>query len=657
MSLPDPLSESCHKNEKNSSNSFYSTHLRCQNQKEIYFCGLYNLQTHTMKKFYLLLAVAAMLGTAVNAQLAKKAVSGKQHQSTKAEAKRTSVMSAKRTNPSNRVATTFWSDDFSNAGNWVLSAGSGTADNWVIGTTGPSGPYMINAIASATAANGFALFDSDLLCSSNQDGLLTTANSIDLSSATSARLKFSQYYRRYFDSTFVYISNDGGTNWTEIPLNTITQDNNYNSNDDATGAVNPEIVYIDITSIAAGQANVKVRFRFLSNSTFGASGGCGYSWQLDDISIEDVPANDIAIAEVADPSPYSCVPLLQVQPLTLGARVNNPGSAAATNVSVTFNVYDANFNQVYNDVASFSGTLNPGDTTAMLTAPGSFTPSDTGIYYFEYICAMAAADANTSNDSQYTFMYVDFNDYARDLTYLDANFYNGGLGFNGNVGYLGQMFDVYAASDFTEVDFFLADATLGDTISVDVFDVAAGVPNAVIATTGTYYITAADTGGAFITLPLSSPLTVAPGQYFVGLHQQSVNNVTIGSATDIFTPNSAFFQVNGGTWNPVEVAFNIAFILRVRNPYSSASGIASVTNSGDLMVYPNPSNGAFTLSSDAKNATVTVTNTLGQTVYTNRFDSMNQVRIDLGTQANGVYTVRVQSDAGVMTRNITISNR
>lgn len=612
-----------------------------------------------MKKFYLLLAVAAMLGTAVNAQLAKKAVSGKQHQPTKAEAKRTSVMSAKRTNSSNRVATTYWSDDFSNAGNWVLSAAAGTADNWVIGTTGPSGPYMIDPIASATAANGFALFDSDLLCSGNQDALLTTAGSIDLSAATSARLKFSQYYCRFFDSTYVYISNDGGTNWTEIPLNTATQNNNFNSNDEATGTVNPEIVYIDITSLAAGQANVKVRFRFYSDGTFGTFGGCGYSWMLDDISIEDVPANDIAIAEVADPSPYSCVPLLQVQPLTLGARVNNPGSAAATNVSVTFNVYDANFNQVYNDLASFSGTLNPGDTTAMLTAPGSFTPSDTGIYYFEYICAMAAADANTSNDSQYTFMYVDFNDYARDLTYLDANFYGGGLGFNGNVGYLGQMFDVYASSDFTEVDFYLAGATLGDTISVDVFSVAVGVPDAVIATTGTYYITAADTGGAFITLPLSSPLTVAPGQYFVGLHQQSINNVTIGSATDIFTPNSAFFQINGGTWTPVDVQFEVAFILRVRNPYSSASGtgIASVTNSSDLMVYPNPSNGAFTLSSDAKNATVTVTNTLGQTVYTNRFDSMNQVRIDLGTQANGVYTVRVQSDAGVMTRNITISNR
>ncbi|MFM2135178.1 MAG: hypothetical protein RL021_578, partial [Bacteroidota bacterium] len=239
----------------------------------------------------------------------------------------------------------------------------------------------------------------------------------------------------------------------------------------------------------------------------------------------------------------------------------------------------------------------------------------------------------------------------------DVNTYNGGLGFNSNRGYLGQLFDVYVGSQFTSVDFFLANATLGDTMSVDIFDVTGGTPVNVVGTTGDYYITANDTGGAFINLPLSSPLNVSPGQYFVAANQKSLNNLTIGSATDFFNPNTAFYQIAGGAWTAVENVFEISFILRVNNPSSTQVGIADVLNASDVAVFPNPSNGLVYVHGNVNDATVTVTNTLGQVVYNNRFSALNNVKIDLGAQSAGMYTVSVRTDKGVVNKNVMISAR
>ncbi len=611
-----------------------------------------------MKKFYFLLAVAVAITSVASAQLSMKSATGKkrEQQNTAVSAKAAIQSLHRNANPSPSTSTVYWSDDFSNPANWSTTAVIGT-DNWVIGTAGPAGSFAIAPINSATAANGFALFDSDLLCSGDQTANLETVNNIDLSAATSARVVFSQYYRAYFDSTFLFVSNDGGTTWSQITVNPITVNNNYNSNNATTGA-NPEVVNFDITSIAAGSATVKLRFQFYSPTTLGASAGCGYAWMLDDVSIEDIPADDIGIADAAYPSQYSCVPLLQIQPLALSASVANFGSAPASNVVMTFNVYDGSFNNIYTGISNTVSSLNPGDTSAQLAAGTSFTPSDTGVYYIEYICSMTGADANTSNDTIYDLFVVDDSTYARDYTYIDAGAYNGGLGFNApNTGYLGQMFDIYQASQFTSVSFFLAGATIGDSMSVDVFDVVGGLPNAIVGTTGNYVISAADTGGAFLTLPLLSPVTVGQGQWFVAVNQKTANNITLGSATDIFNPNTGFFQIGGGTWNAVEVAFNVCFILRPNNPTATQVGIDNVNSNASFMVYPNPSKGQLFINSDVTNAAVSVTNALGQTVYTNTFNSLNNAKIDLGNVSEGIYTIRIQTENGVMTKNVMISNR
>ncbi|MFM8431804.1 MAG: hypothetical protein ACKOA1_03315, partial [Bacteroidota bacterium] len=535
-----------------------------------------------MTRLYLIVAMAFVALSSEGAQLAQKSTTGKVRNE-KSSTKIARKGAVKRNQLTNRTATTYWSDDFSNPATWVAAPVAGT-DNWIIGTTGPSGAYFIDPINSATATNGFALFDSDLLCSGNQIANLTMAGTADLSAATTARVVFSQYYRHYFDSTFMFVSNNGGTTWTKFNVNPITSNNNFNSNNAPAGTEsNPDIVSVDITSLAAGSANVKIRFQFYSPSTLNASAGCAYSWMIDDVSIENVPSDDIGITEIRE-GEYSSTPLLQVQPVNIGARVKNFGAQVATNVQVEFNIYDGSPSLVFNSSSNAISSLNPGDTTTLLSPVASFTPSDTGVYYVEYICSMTASDGNTSNDTTYGIFYVDTAIYARDYTFFDGAAFAGGFGFNGNTGYLGQTFQILQQSQFTNVSFYLANATLGDEMSVDVFDVVGGVPNAIIGTTGSYTITSNDTGGAFLTLPLLSSVNVSAGDYFVGVNQIDTNNITLGAATKNYTPGTALFQVAAGTWNPVELVSPLRFILRVDNPFSSTTGISDLRND-NISVY------------------------------------------------------------------------
>src|ERR1043165_6380325 len=131
-----------------------------------------------MKKLYSLFSVLLAGSIAVLGQVASGPVK-KNHivpASEQKVPKFNRLSSARHANPNNQTQSIIWSDDFSNASNWVISNDVGSTDDWVIGTNGPSGAYMIPAITSTTAANGFALYDSDLMCSGNQIGNLTTAN-------------------------------------------------------------------------------------------------------------------------------------------------------------------------------------------------------------------------------------------------------------------------------------------------------------------------------------------------------------------------------------------------------------------------------------------------------------------------------------------------
>ena len=108
--------------------------------------------------------------------------------------------------------TTIYTNDFSIPSSWTISSEAGPGA-WVIGTAIPSGAFLIDPITSTTASNGYALFDSDLDCSGDQITNLTMSGSADCSAFPGVILEFQQQYRRFDDSTFVFVSNNNGATW------------------------------------------------------------------------------------------------------------------------------------------------------------------------------------------------------------------------------------------------------------------------------------------------------------------------------------------------------------------------------------------------------------------------------------------------------------
>ena len=76
---------------------------------------------------------------------------------------------------------------------------------------------------------------------------------------------------------------------------------------------------------------------------------------------------------------------------------------------------------------------------------------------------------------------------------------------------------------------------------------------------------------------------------------------------------------------------------------SKATGIQSLSNSNDLYIYPNPSNGVFELNKNQNTSfNIEVYNSIGELVYENVL-SVNNKQIDLKHLPHGLYYLKLNS--------------
>ena len=580
----------------------------------------------------------------------------------KSKTKLTSSSVYRHINPSNSYrssAAELWSDDFSVPSTWVFSyATNSSTNNWSIGTTAPSGQYRIDQINSASAANNFALFDSDKLCSGDQIANLTNATPINLSGHPEVQLKFSQYYRRYHDSTYVYVSNNGN-NWTRFEVNGNLRFNNFSGNNNP--SLNPEILNVDISSVAGNQDSVYIRFQFYSPDTNLAGvdpeSGCAYSWMLDDISIIDKPAIDGSLMQ-AFCGEYTLLPLLQAEAFALRGTFINNGTSPISGARIFYTVTDP-IGNLYYDTSVASGTINPGDTSGFIYSIGTFVPTAIGRYLVDQELSIPNDSDITNNFSQGSII-IDDSSFARDYTALDPNNFAGTLGFQGSPISFAEKFHVYKPSQFTSVSFYLYEPFLDDHLNINIYNVnPGGTPNLVIGSTNNYTITVDDTGGAFLTLPLISSVNVTSGDYFVVINQLDTNELTLGYSSNIYTYHAGYYNLNGAGWNPNEaVDLEIGPIIRVNNPSSTEVGISDIPEKKSLFnLYPNPSTGIIFISANGysgKDITVNVINDLGQIIKTDFYHSFNSSRLDLSSFPAGIYTINFRSVSGEENKNFVI---
>lgn len=594
-----------------------------------------------MKKIYLL-AFSALLVSGTFAQSGKKMAKS----SSLAPAKASTAKVIK--NNPNEVAATYFTSDFSNAAQWTItSQGSGT-DLWVIGTTPASGTFSgsYGEIQSTTAANGYALFDSDSDCSGDQIAELTST-SFSTTGSTAIRLVFQEHYVRWYDSTIVYVSNDGGTVWNPFPV-TVNNNTPIEGGPTTVGA-NPTTVTMDISSAAANQADVKIRFTFYSNAAaFGATNaGCGYMWYIDDVVVEDVPSEDLALTAINLPDDACGLSAAS----TISMDITNTGLTNVSNFSVSY-VVDGGTPVV----ETYTATLNAGQTaTYTFTTTADF--SGVGVHTVDGLVTLTG-EVDVANNSAtaevetfpiFTAPYANSfegvgDDYTNLLIYNvagasnwapDNNFPNTGTrelivfeadgGGNPVAGVSDQWlitncFQLNAGTSYTVKYFAQGFTGFGGELSISY-----GSNNNPAAMTN-----------------LIKPLT-AP----------SMGAYAADSAA--FTPAASGIYYFGFRVYQADPAANTAFLLDDISVFETPSvGIKANAASEVVSVFPNPNAGVFTVKATENNSSVAVYSIIGENVYSSKLVKGNN-SIDLTNLAAGSYVVKVNNGGTLVTKRVVIN--
>ena len=288
----------------------------------------------------------------------------------------------------------------------VDASASASGDLWAWSAAGPAGPFPIAAINSSTADNGFALFDSDRLCSDDQDALLVSPM-FDLTGEAEVELRWQDRYARFEDIITLGVSTDGGATYAESVLYPELEANDFDG-------ANPQVRRFDVSDLAAGRDSVVFAYRF--------RGGCDYAWMIDDValarSVTPAPANDLALSQnlfaiapnFSTPSDFA-----EGQAFFPRVEVANVGSAAQDTLTVVFELFDDGGTRVYADSVA-SGGLAPEESIVIDAFAQPMTPPrEPGAYTGVYTVRGAAReDSSTIIDNSLAFEFeVTEHDFAK----------------------------------------------------------------------------------------------------------------------------------------------------------------------------------------------------------------------------------------------------
>ncbi|MBA3704489.1 MAG: T9SS type A sorting domain-containing protein [Bacteroidetes bacterium] len=569
--------------------------------------------------------------------------------------------------------TVIWSDSFSVPSKWTINTptGSGTMKDWVIGTTIPAGTFPISPIKSTTKANGYALFDSDLNCSFNQVADITTANPIDCSANPFVRLEFQQQYKRYYDSTFVFVSNNG-TSWVKYRVNTGLKPNDY-------CPTNPDLVKVNISATAGSQATVWIRFEFYAPSSLGSDAGCGYAWMIDDVSLQDIPANDVAIDRVysdfdyKDGGFYTQIPKTQRVPITFRAAVANEGSSGQTNVKLNVTISNGT-NSVYNQNSSTVAAFPYQKTdTLLITSPAFTPPNQTATYTTKFKLSQTQTElsADTLNNvMMHSFMVTD-TVFARDngvkTGVVSPNYYTEGEEDGSE---MANLFEFPVKAQSSSVSVYVDDSCdLATAIQAKIYeiDTTSGVFTE-IAASGNYNIITAANRGKWVTLPVSVILK-ARVSYLASIVTTGVSlggsQVLISGDDKTKQPiRTTFVYLSVGTPTPGWVYVNDLPMIRL-NIKPGFVGIDEILQEGGIILLqnqPNPFNEntviTYELSNESK-VNLEIYDITGRKLFSvdegNKNAGTHTINIKGKQFAPGVYSYSLKVNGVSLTKKMVIT--
>ena len=553
---------------------------------------------------------------------------------------------------------TIWSNDFATASDWAISNNTNDQQDWVISTStattlGYGTGAWVDGSNTVTNENGYALFDSDAVGADggNQDALMTYTGSVDCSAYPNVVLEFNQRIRMWQTTETIFeISNDGGTNWIPFSVNL----------DKNVSTLYQENAQINITSAAGGQANVKLRLRYI--------GSWDYAWLVDDLKIIEQPANDVRSISPFfagtnnEGIEYGRTPLVHLDAsYDVGGYAYNFGAAAATSVIADVDFGSFNFSYTVGSVPS-GDTLMYGNTENPSTPVGVYS----GTYTVSSTEELTTDPSYTNNVAKRNFA-VTTNLYSVDgigvnPAELQATASLGSNSFDTPTGTIfANMYHLRGGDNvINSIEIALGTGTTANTqIQVAIIDTAelfadGSQPlldlNGNEALSNFYVITAADVAAGKATVFFNQGIALNDGAYFASV-------LTEVSATDVirilddqtvaqpFYASMIHLIADGGTFSNGN-----ALGIRINTSVANLDEIASA----DFTVYPNPASEVININaSKSLNATISIVDLTGKVVKTS---SMNGLTTAVNTSGlnNGIYYVTITDGTSIATEKVVI---
>jgi hypothetical protein len=600
------------------------------------------------------------------------------------------------------TAVTFATENFGSGGpgtlptGWTAGslAGPGT---WHWTTVASTSTYSMGAMHSTTAANGWMIFDSDSIgavCGTCSPSGFLQSPAYNCSGHPSVKLSFENFYRSFNDSCSVWVSTSPTfTTHTDFP---VLLNDGLSTN---TSTANPSTVQINISSVAAGQPAVYIRFVY-----YGYAGG-SYSWMVDDMSLSELDPHDIAVsgsflyepeASAYDGSIFN-TPLQfvdSVYPVTL---LTNYGANAETSVPVTANIYQGS-SSVYSHTSTYASlALSAFDSVVQF--PG-YKPNAIG----SYMCTIGAAltgDASLANNVDTVLFNVTDTIWQENSGSFTGSYYihnATGTGAPGSY-YNGTRFDVPSSSVGDTVSGFgvafsatSVPTNTGGKVSVQLYSIQKGGSGwSYLGSSVARPVTAADISASTSSVIWAdfridqsggiTPFVLQPGTTYAAIVQGN------GLTTDLLlystaAPNATGYagyfgqgdtSVNDGSGNfgAITTATGNASAVPMVRMYTgpvtipvSHVGVQSVPGGDNIgKPYPNPASSEvcipFTLASDAI-VNVTLSDVLGRVVAAGTVNARGgqsaKATFATNNLPGGVYVYTVELNGGHTTGRMIIAH-
>ena len=624
-----------------------------------------------MKKIYLsALSLAVVFGS--NAQMKT------QNNSFKKSLPVVSGVSTAKPVTNNTKAAPLWSNTFATAADWTVGHDATACSlDWTFNTS-CQGSYAIADIESTTAADGWAMVDSDFYGGDTggtevEDSWITTTNPIaDLAGFPNVVVEFESNYRNYnSENTYVVIGiGDGAGNvtWPDLDPNTdISAMNNVFLAHPLIGGGdntdNPEVRQVNISSALVGLTAVQTADLYLR---FHWTGTWGYAWFVDDVNIVEQPADDVknqgsfVVGTNNEGSEYGRTPLAQLDvTYDVGMQVYNFGINDQDPVTVTadFGVFSS---------SAVDAILSDSTKTLQNTETLSLT---LGVYSGEYMVE-ASTDIlggehygdNTANRTfEVTNSVYSLDGIGVYPTSIVSSTGTGQFTLDQAAGTLYDDNVLVATMYHIKSDMMVAslEVLIDQTETFEGAELYGSIiDTATLMADGTtplfvadpYTVTAADITAGFVTLGFPGGITLTGNQAYYAAVELVSNggsaHVRISDDETVEQPAmaSALYLPGDQTYSN-----GVAFAIRLQG---SAVGINENTIDG-VSVYPNPSKGVITISNDnnTENA-IAIFNVLGKEVYNTT--SSSNTTVDLSTKGAGVYLVKVSNENGSIVERVVI---